>query len=70
MTPKGTIKLCLFSKNDFDIKSKIRSDIGDEEIKAELISFIKTKPKDRECNEDFNNNEIIKIPKFMNQIGG
>jgi GTP 3',8-cyclase len=70
LTPKGTIKLCLFSNDDFDIKSKLRSGTGKEEIKAELINFVKTKPKNRECIKNFNEDGAIKIPSFMNQIGG
>ncbi|MCL4386359.1 MAG: GTP 3',8-cyclase MoaA [Actinobacteria bacterium] len=70
LTSKGAVKLCLFSEREFDIKRKIRGKASTEEIKTELINFIKTKPENRECNKNFNNDGIIKISNFMNQIGG
>lgn len=70
LTPGGTIKLCLFSDKEFDIKRKIRSKINTEEIKIDLMNFVKTKSENRQCSQNFNTADSIKISNFMNQIGG
>ncbi|MCL6086809.1 MAG: GTP 3',8-cyclase MoaA [Actinobacteria bacterium] len=70
LTPKGMVKLCLFSERELDLKRKIRSKASMEEIKTDLKNFVKTKPENRECGRNFNNGDIIKISNFMSQIGG
>ncbi|MHB1253478.1 MAG: GTP 3',8-cyclase MoaA [Candidatus Humimicrobiaceae bacterium] len=70
LTPKGTIRLCLFSDKEFDIKRKIRSKVNTEEIKIDLMNFVKTKPENRDCSQNLDTESGIKISNFMNQIGG
>jgi len=70
LTPKGTIRLCLFSQNEFDIKSELRGGSSDEDMKRKLLDFVKTKPKDREDSCRYDNRSNLRISSYMNQIGG
>ena len=70
LTPKGTVRLCLFSDDEFNIKAKIRSGVSDSIIKGELIKFVKTKPESRIHCAKLNNRNNTEIPDYMNQIGG
>jgi len=70
LTPRGTIKLCLFSKWEFDMKTKIRNGASDEDIKKQVMIFIKKKPKNRDSSNNYGSYGDLKIPDYMNQIGG
>ena len=70
LTPMGHIKLCLFSDCEFDVKAKIRSGASDEDIKGKLLDFAKTKPESRDSGNKFGICYDLKIPDYMNQIGG
>jgi len=70
LTPKGSIKLCLFSSCEFDIKAEIRSGVSDVDIKKKLVDFIKTKPENRGTNNDCKSCGSMKIPDYMYQVGG
>jgi cyclic pyranopterin phosphate synthase len=74
LTPYGTIRLCLFSDKEYDIKKKIRDNYPVADIKAEIAEFIKAKPENREesCRYDNKDKAPInfKLKDFMNRIGG
>ena len=70
LTPRGTIKLCLFSKFEFDIKTKIRNGASNEDIKKQMMAFIKKKPKNRDSSDNYRSYNDLKIPDYMSQIGG
>jgi len=70
LTSKGSIKLCLFSGLEIDIKKEIRDGTDNERIKKLIKSFIKRKPKDRNSNMKCKVGSDLKIASFMNKIGG
>jgi len=74
LTPYGTIRLCLFSDKEYDIKKKIRGNYPVADIKAEIAEFVKAKPQNREesCRYDNKDKAPInfKLKDFMNRIGG
>jgi cyclic pyranopterin phosphate synthase len=74
LTPYGTIRLCLFSDKEYDIKQKIRNNYCAADIKAEIAEFVKAKPQNREdsCRYDNKDKASInfKLKDFMNRIGG
>jgi len=74
LTPYGTIKLCLFSDKEYDIKKKMRDNYCTADIKAEIAEFVKAKPENREesCSYDNKDKASInfKLKDFMNRIGG
>jgi cyclic pyranopterin phosphate synthase len=74
LTPYGTIRLCLFSDKEYDIKKKIRDNYCAADIKAEIAEFVKAKPENREesCRYDNKDKASInfKLKDFMNRIGG
>ena len=74
LTPYGTIRLCLFSDKEYDIKKKIRGNYPVADIKAEIAEFVKAKPQNREesCRYDNKDKASInfKLKDFMNRIGG
>jgi cyclic pyranopterin phosphate synthase len=78
---KGTIKLCLFSDLEFDLKGRLRQNKSEYFIKMELIDFIRKKPENRlvscmikkinNINPDNNRNHVDwKLTDYMNKIGG
>ncbi|MBU4450149.1 MAG: radical SAM protein, partial [Actinobacteria bacterium] len=74
LTPYGTIRFCLFSDEEYDIKKKIRDNYSVADIKAEIAEFVKAKPENREdsCRYDNKGKSPInfKLKDFMNRIGG
>ncbi|MBC7333458.1 MAG: radical SAM protein [Actinobacteria bacterium] len=48
LTPDGLVKLCLFSPSGLDIKSMMRGNLKDDDIRQKLVEFVRRKPKDRE----------------------
>lgn len=74
LTPFGTIRLCLFSDKEYDIKKKIRNNYPVGDIKAEIAEFVKAKPENREesCRYDKKDktSDRFKLKDFMNRIGG
>jgi molybdenum cofactor biosynthesis enzyme MoaA len=68
LSPEGTLRLCLFSDMEMDLKALLRStSTNDDIIKKVLIDFIKTKPENRQSSCVSND---LKLPGFMNRIGG
>jgi len=70
LTSKGALKLCLFSEVELDIKKELRQGTGSERIKKMIAGYIKNKPQNRNGNSCFINGRELKIPGFMNKIGG
>ena len=69
LTPRGGIKLCLFSSMEWDLRESIRKGCSDEEIRNNIMEYIKVKPVNREY-EQVKNNGVSKISHFMSKIGG
>jgi cyclic pyranopterin phosphate synthase len=46
ITAQGTLKTCLYDQGVLDIKSLMRSGAGNDEIKSELLSAFRSRPKD------------------------
>lgn len=70
LTPKGTLKSCLFSVKELDIKKQLRNGSDNERIKRMIRYFIEKKPKDRSCNISYRIKSESKIAGSMNKIGG
>ncbi len=52
------------------MKTKIRNGASDEDIKRKLLDFAKTKPESRDSSNKYGIYSDLKIPDYMNQIGG
>jgi len=74
LTSYGTIRLCLFSEKEYDIKKKIRDNYCADDIKPEIAEFVKAKPENREDSCRYDNKDKVpinfKLKDFMNRIGG
>ncbi len=70
LTPKGTLKSCLFSRGEFDVKKELRDGSDDKRIRNILKDFIEKKPKDRSYNINYGIEDELKIAGSMNKIGG
>lgn len=66
LTPEGFLKQCLHFDYGVDLKSKLRKDISDEELKSIIYDNIYDKPEKHLFLEKSDHKEL----KFMNQIGG
>lgn len=69
LTPQGTIKLCLFSPLELNLRENMRKGYSDEEIRDSILDFIKEKPRDRGKNP-YEKKRIDKVAGYMNKIGG
>ncbi|MBM3710562.1 MAG: radical SAM protein, partial [Actinobacteria bacterium] len=65
LSSSGSLQLCLFSDLKLDLKSMLRQGKKEEEIRAEILDFVKAKPENREeiCrfnykNDNKNSNKI------------
>ena len=70
LTPKGTLKSCLFSIQELDVKKELRGGSDDKRIKKMLKDFIEKKPEDRSYNISYRIKNELKITGTMNKIGG
>jgi molybdenum cofactor biosynthesis enzyme MoaA len=74
LTPYGTVRLCLFSNLEYNIKNKMRNGYSYNNIKKEIIELIRVKPENRDSElKDYKGSRektIIKVPDYMNKIGG
>jgi cyclic pyranopterin phosphate synthase len=81
LSSSGNLQLCLFSDFKLDLKERLRRGIQKEEIKAEVVDFVKTKPENREVSCRFNNkinnknnkgmdSFNLKLTDYMSKIGG
>jgi cyclic pyranopterin phosphate synthase len=69
LTPRGSIRLCLFSPLEWDLKESMRRGCSDEEIKRNILDYIKVKPINREYEQD-SNNGASRVSHYMSRIGG
>ncbi len=69
LTPRGGIKLCLFSSQEWDLKESIRSGRSDEEIKNNILDHVRVKPINRE-HEQESSSGVSRVSHYMNKIGG
>lgn len=69
LTPYGTVRLCLFSPLELNIRDSFRKGFSDEEIKNSILDIIKVKPLDREHDPD-NTKKRSMLLSHMNKIGG
>jgi cyclic pyranopterin phosphate synthase len=70
LTPKGTIKLCLFSSSELDIKKELRGGSDSDRMKKIIRDFVRGKPKDRNHNMSCKRKNDLQIGSSMNKIGG
>lgn len=70
LTPKGTVRSCLFSGRELNIKEELRNSSDDMKIREMLIDFIREKPKDRSYNNGHGIENELRISGSMNRIGG
>ena len=69
LTPRGSIRLCLFSPLEWDLKESLRRGCSDEEIKGSILDYIKIKPINRE-HDRVNNKGTSRVSHYMSKIGG
>ncbi len=70
LTSKGTIKSCLFSDTELNVKKELRNGSGSEKIKDMIKRFVKEKPENRDSNQNFREGKGLKILSPMSKIGG
>jgi cyclic pyranopterin phosphate synthase len=66
LTADGKLRTCLFSKEDHDLKSLLRSGMGDREIGDAIIAMVETKEKSHRINEP----DFVPPSRTMVYIGG
>lgn len=66
LTPEGFLKQCLHFDYGFDLKSRLREGISDDELRKLIADNIYSKPEKHLFLEKSDHKEL----KFMNQIGG
>ena len=54
---------------EWDLRESIRKGCSDEEIRNNIMEYVKVKPVNREY-EQIKNNGVSKISHFMSKIGG
>src|ERR1700729_3730008 len=66
LTADGKLRTCLFSKEDHDVKSLLRSGMGDREIGDAIAAMVQTKEKSHRINEP----DFVPPSRTMVYIGG
>ena len=66
LTADGKLRTCLFSKEDHDVKSLLRSGMGDREIGDAIVAMVQTKEKSHRINEP----DFVPPSRTMVYIGG
>src|SRR6202451_3775505 len=66
LTADGKLRTCLFSKEDHDLKSLLRSGMGDREIGDAIVAMVQTKEKSHRINEP----DFVPRARTMVYIGG
>jgi cyclic pyranopterin phosphate synthase len=67
LTAKGQVKTCLYDDGVFDMKPYLRSDVSDEEVKAQFLTLFKSRPLD---GFEAENKRKGVITESMTTIGG
>ena len=68
LTADGKLRNCLFSEEETDLKTVLRSGASDESIKEVLLESIRSKPRSHHLAID--DERIKKCMRSMNSIGG
>jgi GTP 3',8-cyclase len=66
LTADGKLRTCLFSKEDHDVKSLLRSGMGDREIGDAIVAMVQTKERSHRINEP----DFVPPSRTMVYIGG
>ena len=67
LTAKGQVKTCLYDDGVFDMKPYLRSEVSDEEVKAQFLTLFKSRPLD---GFEAENKRKGVITESMTTIGG
>ena len=67
LTGKGQVKTCLYDDGVFDMKPYLRSEVSDEEVKAQFLTLFKSRPLD---GFEAENKRKGVITESMTTIGG
>ena len=67
LTAKGQVKTCLYDDGVFDMKPYLRSEVSDEEVKAQFLKLFKSRPLD---GFEAENKRKGVITESMTTIGG
>ena len=67
LTAKGQVKTCLYDDAVFDMKPYLRSEVSDEEVKAQFLTLFKSRPLD---GFEAENKRKGVITESMTTIGG
>lgn len=66
LTSDGKLRLCLYAKNDYDLKSVLRSNVSDEEVAGFILSSVYRKESGHGSLEELQNEKQL----VMTEIGG
>jgi len=66
LTPEGSLRVCLFSDNEIDLKSHLRNHCNDEKLRDLLITALRDKPERHSINTSL----FRKCQRNMATIGG
>jgi cyclic pyranopterin phosphate synthase len=66
LTPEGSLRACLFSDNEIDLKSHLRNHCSDEKLRELLITALRNKPERHSINTSL----FRKCQRNMAAIGG
>lgn len=61
LTAEGKLKPCLLSRAEVDVRSLLRSGVGDEEILGTVLTCLKEKPRERSDNTDGLDHKMFRI---------
>lgn len=64
LTADGRLKVCLFSQEEVDVRTLLRKNPGQEEIKSLIRDALLRKPRERESLA------VLELKRAMSQIGG
>ena len=66
MTADGSLRTCLFSRREWDLKTPLRAGAGD----AELTALLRNAVAHKELKHRINEPGFVRASRSMSQIGG
>ena len=66
LTAEGTLRTCLFSRSEWDLKTPLREGASDEDL-ADLIRWA---VRHKELKHKINERGFVRANRSMSQIGG
>ena len=66
LTADGQLRTCLFSRREWDVKSRLRNGASDDE----LVDFIRFAVRHKELKHRINDPGFVRASRSMSQIGG